>query len=326
METHKAATLFPLLEGTALDELVADIKANGLLHDIVLFDGAILDGRNRARACELAGVVATYVTVTGVDPLDYVVSANLHRRQLTTGQRAMIASELATMRHGYGPGRGHKKEKSKKLSFSVTRNDAAKLLDVSKSSVGRARQIARERPDLVEQVKTGKMKLSVASDRARVNASRKRPIKDAIVDDLEQAERNADLADIARAVTLAKTADEKLRVAIRVHKKILDNEYNQRITEALQPMLVQYNKEHDAYVAANNAHKGLYSPEEYKRIISALHSDRYASYDLDATTLKRLDTAFHLIEAKRFALCGVRNEPPGDLPRTVADLMAMRKK
>jgi hypothetical protein len=52
---HPLAAIFPLMEGAG-DELVADIKANGQRQWIVTYEGMILDGRNRFRACLAAGV------------------------------------------------------------------------------------------------------------------------------------------------------------------------------------------------------------------------------------------------------------------------------
>ncbi|MCD6295935.1 MAG: ParB N-terminal domain-containing protein, partial [Deltaproteobacteria bacterium] len=52
MEFHEIANMFPLMEGTEFDALVTDIKENGLLEPIWLYENKILDGRNRYRACQ----------------------------------------------------------------------------------------------------------------------------------------------------------------------------------------------------------------------------------------------------------------------------------
>jgi hypothetical protein len=64
-----------------LAELAADIKANGLREPVGLWDGAIIDGRNRYKACKIAGVEPVF---KGLDfpggeagALAYVVSRNL---------------------------------------------------------------------------------------------------------------------------------------------------------------------------------------------------------------------------------------------------------
>lgn len=63
------------------DELVADIKAHGVREPIWLFESKILDGRNRYSAAQGAGVDCPTRSYDGDDPLSFVVSANLRRRQ-----------------------------------------------------------------------------------------------------------------------------------------------------------------------------------------------------------------------------------------------------
>jgi hypothetical protein len=96
---HPLADIFPLMTGQEFDELVADIKANGLHEDIVLHEGMILDGRNRYRACLEADVPPTPVHGDKwiTDPAAYVISANIRRRHLTAEQkRELIAKLLAS--------------------------------------------------------------------------------------------------------------------------------------------------------------------------------------------------------------------------------------
>lgn len=97
---HEYAKLFPLLEGEARQELLDDIKANGVRDPIVFLDGKILDGRNRYYAARELLIEYPRIEFDGDDPLAYVVSKNLHRRQLSTSQRAMIAAKLANLAVG----------------------------------------------------------------------------------------------------------------------------------------------------------------------------------------------------------------------------------
>jgi hypothetical protein len=89
-EVHPAAALFPLFSKAEIDDLAADIKTNGLQHPIVLLpDGTLLEGRNRLAACKKAQVEPEFVIYDGDDPWAFVMSANVHRRHLSSGQRAM---------------------------------------------------------------------------------------------------------------------------------------------------------------------------------------------------------------------------------------------
>ena len=99
-EFHPAANLFPLMSDAELDALGEDMLEHGQREDIVLYKGAILDGRNRYRACILKGINPRFREELPPDPYAFVASANLHRRHLDASQRAMIAADLATLRDG----------------------------------------------------------------------------------------------------------------------------------------------------------------------------------------------------------------------------------
>lgn len=96
LEWHELANLMPLIEGVKFEELRKDIAANGLKYRIVLYDGQVLDGRNRYRALRANGhsfTSADFETFSG--DLDkaraYVISTNFQRRQMTNKDKeAMI--------------------------------------------------------------------------------------------------------------------------------------------------------------------------------------------------------------------------------------------
>jgi hypothetical protein len=124
IEIHPAADRFPLMKDESPDEfneLVDDIRKNGLQTLVALWAAAngqptlLLDGRNRLDAAEVAGVdlrireEAGIVTVEmvgefgpkrisqyahGVDPDDYIISANIHRRHLKPEQKRDIIAEI----------------------------------------------------------------------------------------------------------------------------------------------------------------------------------------------------------------------------------------
>ena len=82
------------MEGAEFDALVADIKAHGLVEAVVVYEDMVLDGRNRVRGCEAAGIEPTYIIYSGDDPASYVISANLHRRHLTREQKRELVAKL----------------------------------------------------------------------------------------------------------------------------------------------------------------------------------------------------------------------------------------
>jgi hypothetical protein len=102
---HPAAGLFPMMAEDELRDLAADIKKNGQREPIYVYKCQVLDGRNRRRACAVAGVRPYYEWLNAPDqdlddPLAFVLSKNLHRRHLTAEQRREIVSRLLKDRPG----------------------------------------------------------------------------------------------------------------------------------------------------------------------------------------------------------------------------------
>ena len=106
---HPAADLFPGMSDDELRQLGEDIRAHDLQVPVVfLADGrTLIDGRNRLDAMERAGltifnadggVEVRFETAKEVDPVVYVVSANLHRRHLTAEQRDNLIRRLRAER------------------------------------------------------------------------------------------------------------------------------------------------------------------------------------------------------------------------------------
>src|SRR5690606_21415892 len=156
----------------------------------------LIDGRNRYRACEAAGVDPVFETLGPHydEPkiLDLIVSKNLARRHLNPGQRAMVALEYekaiaAAAKRGRPIGDSgqstntNREEKSPDLdSFPVGRNErkstakAAHAVGASRSAVAQAKAVQRDAPDLAEKVRAGRIALDRA-DRERKERRRSQP-------------------------------------------------------------------------------------------------------------------------------------------------------
>lgn len=159
-EFHPLANIFPLLPEAELSALAADISEHGLKNRVALYEGKILDGRNRYRACELVGITPECKDYTGDDPLGFVISQNLHRRHLSESQRAMVAGRIANLEIGEA---GHGRS-SANLQTN-TRSQAAEQLKVSERSVNTAKKLQKQGVEELQQaVESGQVSVSAAAD------------------------------------------------------------------------------------------------------------------------------------------------------------------
>lgn len=198
------ADVFPMMADDELAELAADIKANGLREPLVIAEIAdgdgvlqdvLVDGRNRRAACKIAGVEPTTRQLEG-DPTAYVLSANIHRRHMTKGQRAMAVAMIYPVAPNKG-GRGKTSQESWGLSGELVRQARLVLahsaplahavltgltsLDAAYNEAriasgrlngeeARLRELGKSRPDLAAKVRDEEMTLAAAEQSAKEEA------------------------------------------------------------------------------------------------------------------------------------------------------------
>lgn len=163
---HPAANYFPLLEGEAFEIFMADIAANDLLQPIWLHpDGSILDGRNRHRACIETDTPPRFAEYCGptdfTSLLRFVLSMNLHRRDLDSSRKAASAvqddelverlKEEARNRQAE-LGRTHGDPSCNIAGRGETSEVLAQLFDTSSRYIYYAKRLKQEARDLYGEV------------------------------------------------------------------------------------------------------------------------------------------------------------------------------
>jgi ParB-like chromosome segregation protein Spo0J len=137
--------------------LAFDIKRHGLQQPLVIdqIDGQmmLIDGRNRRIACLALGIVPDYVLLDGHDPVTYILSANINRRHMSKGQRAIVVATLL--------------ETSK-----VPQQVASKQAGISQQRISQARTILRHASDLADSVRNGSISIDNAYEEARIRKGR----------------------------------------------------------------------------------------------------------------------------------------------------------
>ncbi|MFF2567296.1 ParB/RepB/Spo0J family partition protein [Streptomyces sp. NPDC058084] len=225
--------LFPELDEDDLHALAEDIKENGLLHPVVLDrSGRIIDGRNRLKACEIAEIEPSYTTYEGDDPDGYALSANIHRRNLTKGQLAMITAKACPL-NGQG-GRPSSGQGERPLNGQTSRS-LSRRLGVSRGIVGNAYIVLQHAPDLVGPVISGATGLNEAYAIAQENKAK---ANSAEVQLARLREEDPELADqvVEGALTLAGAWAERTE---RIEEDKRQRRVATRLLDELVPPLAQ---------------------------------------------------------------------------------------
>jgi ParB-like chromosome segregation protein Spo0J len=190
MKHHPIADVWPMMDEAKIAELADDISKNGQLIPVWLYEGKILDGRNRWAACQIAGVEPKTKEYTGDEPTAFAVSLNDRRRHMNKGALAAVAAELephfaedAKRRYDQTVGRPKKsEERVPQISERQpqARQEAAKSVGVNDRYVSDAKKVKTESPEVFERLKAGKITLQDA----------KREVAKKPTDDWRQDERD----------------------------------------------------------------------------------------------------------------------------------------
>lgn len=228
---HPFADVFPLLEGDDFTKLLEDIREHGQREPVILYDGKILDGRNRYRACLKLGIPPRFdhsKASTDDEALRESVSRNLHRRHLTPTQRALAGARLLPLfeaiarekqsQAGVDFGRGGKLLAPGREALDgpapTASDNAAEAVGAGARSVQRAKKVLTEAPDLVPALEAGHLQIKAAAQLAKED----RETRDAVMSLVRSGEaKNAGKAlrkvkQEALRASLVSTGSDELRV------------------------------------------------------------------------------------------------------------------
>jgi hypothetical protein len=145
-EFHPLTKLFPIMPEHERDELGRDMKTNSQLLPIILYEGKILDGRNRYLACLKFGLKPRFVSFTTTEAKKYVIGLNYYRRHLTREQKHGILMRLI----------------AEKDSVGLTQKEIARAAGVSRPTV--ARELAKQKEQRENVSKRGGLIQSVGQE------------------------------------------------------------------------------------------------------------------------------------------------------------------
>jgi N6-adenosine-specific RNA methylase IME4 len=203
LDFHPVANIFPLMTGAEYDALVSDIAEHGQHEPIWLHpDGRIIDGRNRYRACCDLGLVPERKTWDGKGSLvAFVVSLNLHRRHLSSSQRAVVALDVLPLLEAEARERQGQRTDIREIvpeSSGKATDQAAAMTGTNGRYVSDAKAIAQTAPDLLENIRSGETTITAA----------KREIKERKREERRETNRQIieTVPTVTEAVQLAKFA------------------------------------------------------------------------------------------------------------------------
>jgi hypothetical protein len=171
---HPIAECYPPPTAQEYAELKEDIRANGLLHPIVLFEEKILCGIQRKRICKEFGIPPIYITPQITDPIAYAKGDHT-RRQWTRAQLAVVGEKLANLKKGGDGSNQYVKAANAQNKALAGLQAIARRLGVSKTQIDGFRYIRKNGiPELFEAVEANQILVDPARKIAHLSKDKQR--------------------------------------------------------------------------------------------------------------------------------------------------------
>lgn len=162
LQAHPAAQMFPMMSTQEYTFLENDIIEHGVREPIWMFNGQVLDGRNRYGVCQRHGIECETREFKGTEAeaIAFVWSLNFARRHLNQSQAAMAAAKRANLERGR-PANG---DETNPPSGGITQEQAAEITGASLRSTQRAAEVLEKgTPELVKLVESGDIPVATAA-------------------------------------------------------------------------------------------------------------------------------------------------------------------
>ena len=177
--------IYPEMQPDEFERLRTDIFTNGYdpKNPVWLFEGEIIDGWNRYKACQALGIIPTFKTFEGstLDALQFLVRTN-NRRDLNSSQRAAIAVEaedLIAVLKSEAKAAQIRKPVNSVVELIPQQNDyeqnkartqLAQTFNTNPRYVSDAARLKRENPQAFEAIKSGQKAITQIKQEEKVKA------------------------------------------------------------------------------------------------------------------------------------------------------------
>jgi len=257
-EFHELANINPMMNDLEFNSLVNDIKEQGLIENICLFESKILDGRNRYLACLKAGIVPTFYNFVGSynDAVSFVISKERRRNQ-NLSQKACTGvlylpiiekqnkSIIEENKRLVGiASKKPKKEKEKILKAIIPINnnkEVAEKFGLSERYIIQAKKILKDHPEMFELIHKGIFEITKLNKVLEIKAKNDKLFNDVIslkitidkaIQQLSKSALNTEMqtADVKKEVI---TLDELSKLEKNKVNELV-SEFNIEVEKAIQ--------------------------------------------------------------------------------------------